>query len=212
MKFFRSVLVRLLSVAAFARPPSNEPKPSRIWITNVTIVSPENLADLARGSVLIENEHVACLGRKANAKPPAGTTVISGEGGFLIPGLIDSHVRVTVTPGVGFGEGDRKSQMVKAYLKQVPRSYLYYGYTTLIDLGVGVDHAAMDDFRHSPLHPDLYSCGDALALLNGYPMVFFPVAERFKLFPNFIYDPQQVSSIPLNISHKTTLLLRMWHE
>ena len=146
--------------------------------------------------MLIENERIARVERKASAKPPAGATVVSGEGGFLIPGLIDSHVHVTVIPGVGFGEGDTKPEMVKAYLKQVPRSYLYYGYTTLVDLGVGIDHPAMDDFHQSPLHPDLYSCGDALPLVNGYPMGFFPAATRFKLFPNFIYDPQQASSIP----------------
>jgi imidazolonepropionase-like amidohydrolase len=66
---------------------SNEPEPSRIWITDVTVVSPENLADLARGSVLIENERIARVERKASAKPPDRATVVSGEGGFLIPGL-----------------------------------------------------------------------------------------------------------------------------
>ena len=49
MKFFRPVLALFLSIAAFTRPASNEPKPSRIWITDVTIVSPENLADLRQG-------------------------------------------------------------------------------------------------------------------------------------------------------------------
>jgi len=35
MKFFPFVLALLLSVAAFAGPASNEPEPSRIWITDV---------------------------------------------------------------------------------------------------------------------------------------------------------------------------------
>ena len=100
MNFFPLVLALLLSVGAFAGPPSNEPAPRRIWITDVTIVSPENLADLARGSVLIENERIARVERKASAKPPADATVVSGEGGFLIPGLIDSHVHLASIPGV----------------------------------------------------------------------------------------------------------------
>jgi hypothetical protein len=35
-----------------------------------------------------------------------------------------------------------------------------------------------------------------LPFANGYPMSFAPSAIRFKLFPNFIYDPKQASSIP----------------
>ena len=29
-----------------------------------------------------------------------------------------------------------KPEMVKEYFKQLPRSYLYYGYTTVVDLAV----------------------------------------------------------------------------
>jgi len=78
MKFFPLVFALLFSAEAFAGPPANEPAPRRIWITDVTIVSPENLADLARGSVLIENERIARVERKADARPPADATVVSG--------------------------------------------------------------------------------------------------------------------------------------
>jgi len=44
--------------------------------------------------------------------------------------------------------------MVQEYFKQLPRSYLYFGYTTLIDLAV-IDRRVLDDFRQAPLHPDL---------------------------------------------------------
>jgi hypothetical protein len=36
--------------------------------------------------------------------------------------------------------------MVTEYFKQLPRSYLYFGYTTLIDLAV-IDRRALEDFR-----------------------------------------------------------------
>ena len=71
-----------------------------------------------------------------------------------------------------------------------------YGYTTLVDLGVAVNHPVFEDMRQAPLHPDLYGCGDALILANGYPMSFWPPETRFDLSPNFIYDPKQASSIP----------------
>ena len=199
MKFFPLVLALLLSVVPFAGPPSNEPVPRRIWITDVTIVSPENLAHLDRGSVLIENERILRVERKVSAKPPAGAVVVSGKGGFLIPGLIDSHVHLASVPGVDLALNENpdaeQAPMLVDYYKQLPRSYLYFGYTTLVDLAV-VKREILDGFRRAPLHPDLYDCGPSLPTANGYPMSFAPPALRFQLFPNFLYDPAQSASIP----------------
>jgi imidazolonepropionase-like amidohydrolase len=186
----------LSSLFTFAAP---KPAPRRIWITDVTIVSPENLANLARGSVLIENERIARVERKANSKPPVGATMVSGEGGFLIPGLIDSHVHLASIPGLTLeltlNPDASHAAMLTDYYKQLPRSYLFFGYTTLVDLSV-VKREVLDDFRRTPLRPDLYDCGPSLPLANGYPMSFAPPALRFQLFPNFLYDPAQSASIP----------------
>jgi imidazolonepropionase-like amidohydrolase len=198
MKFFSLVLALLFSIAGSAGPASNEPAPDRIWITDVTIVSPENLAHVASGSVLTENGRIARV-EKASTRPPAGATVMSGEGGFLIPGLIDSHVHLASVPGVtlelNLNPDAAHAAMLAAYYKQLPRSYLYFGYTTLIDLAV-VKREVLDDFRRAPLHPDLYDCGPSLPVANGYPMSFAPPSLRFQLFPNFLYDPAQSASIP----------------
>ena len=198
MKIFAVTLAVLLPVAAIAQDTANQ-APDRTWITDVNIISPEKLDDIEKGSVLIESGRIARVERGNEAKKPAGAKVVSGEGQFLIPGLIDSHVHLASIPGmrpeVSFGQADDKSAMIKEYFKQLPRSYLYFGYTTLIDLAV-VDQRVLDDFREAPLHPDLYDCGQSLPFANGYPMSFAPPTMRFKLFPNFIYDPKQASSIP----------------
>ena len=52
MKLFAVVFALLLSVVAFAASTSNQGA-SRIWITDVTIISPENLDRIVEGSVLI---------------------------------------------------------------------------------------------------------------------------------------------------------------
>jgi imidazolonepropionase-like amidohydrolase len=197
MKIFAITFAWLLPAAIAQAGPNQEP--DRIWITDVNIISPEKLDHIEKGSVLIENGHIVRVEREKGAKKPAGATVVSGEGQFLIPGLIDSHVHLASIPGmrpdVNFGPVEAKPTWIKEYFKQLSRSYLYFGYTTLVDLAV-VDRQVLDDFRHAPLHPDLYDCGDSLPFANGYPMSFAPPEARFQLFPNFIYDPNQASSIP----------------
>ena len=188
-------MVAFLAVSIFLIATAGGQSTGGTWITNVTIVSPEALNHVAKGSVLIEGERIIRVDRKPNAKKPAGATVVDGEGQFLIPGLIDSHVHLASVPGMGFDQRGVNPEMVKAYYKQLPRSYLYYGYTTVVDLMV-IDPTVLKDFRESPQHPDVYDCGQALIEANGYPMAFAPAEVRFKLFSNFLYDPQQASSIP----------------
>jgi imidazolonepropionase-like amidohydrolase len=198
MNILAIIFASLLPVAAIAKPAPNQ-APDRTWITDVTIISPEKIDHIETGSVLIENGRVVRVERKKGAKKPAGATVVSGKGQFLIPGLIDSHVHLASIPGmkpeVNFGPAEAKPAWIKKYFGQLPRSYLYFGYTTLVDLAV-VDRRVLDDFRQAPLHPDLYDCGESLPFANGYPMSFAPSGIHFEIFPNFIYDPEQAASIP----------------
>ena len=194
MKTFAFALTLLFSALAFAGSGSNQ-SVNQVWITDVIIISPESLDHIGKGSVLIENGRIVRVERSKKAKKPAGATVVSGNGQYLIPGLIDSHVHLAAVPGMSFDQSEGKQKMVQEYFKQLPRSYLYFGYTTLVDLAV-VRPQVLEDFRQAPLHPDLYDCGGSLVFANGYPMSFAPPAVRFKPFPNFIYDTKQAGRIP----------------
>jgi Amidohydrolase family len=193
---FAVFIVFLLAPASYGQSVSKTSPPTQTWITGVTIISPENLDHLAAGTVIIEDGRILRIDRSTPPpKPPAGATVISGKGQYLIPGLIDSHVHLASVPGMNSDQQAGKSQMIEAYRRQLPRSYLYYGYTTLVDLAV-FSQKVLQDVRQSPLHPDVYDCGESLPLANGYPMSFWPPEQRFKQFPNFIYDPSQADKIP----------------
>jgi imidazolonepropionase-like amidohydrolase len=186
-------LTLLASFVSAQSQPSSSAAP--LWITNVFLVSPDALDHIEKGSVLIEGGRIAKVERNQSAKPPSGATVFDGRGEYLIPGLIDSHVHLASVPGMSDEQENANPAMVKEYFRQLPRSYLYYGYTTLVDLVV-TEPEVLEDFRKSPIHPDLYDCGGALAFANGYPMSFAPPATRFKPYPNFIYDPKQADKIP----------------
>jgi imidazolonepropionase-like amidohydrolase len=99
MNFFTLMLGLLFSIVTFVGSASSQQGPSRIWITDVTIISPENLDHIAEGNVLIENERIVSVERGKTIKKPADAAVASGKGQFLIPGLIDSHVHLASVPG-----------------------------------------------------------------------------------------------------------------
>src|SRR5580704_6984059 len=160
MKKVATLFTLLISVAAFAGSGS-KPKPDRIWITDAILISPENLDHIEKGSVLIEDGRITRVERTEKAKPPDGAIVVSGNGQYLIPGLMDSHVHLSSIPGIGMMPDQVKldeplaksyfkhEALVEPYLKQLPRSYLYYGYTTLVDL-VAPFPQELNDFRHEP--------------------------------------------------------------
>ena len=204
MKRFAALITLLISGVASASSAS-KPDPDRIWITDVVIISPDNLDHVQRGSVLIEHGLITRVERSHKAKRPKDATVFSAKGQYLIPGLMDSHVHVSSIPGLNPDQVNPTQPLARSYsehealaasyLKQLPRSYLYYGYTTLVDL-VAPSPQELNDFRKEPLHPDLYSCNPSMPFANGYPMSYAPPEQRFTLFPNFIYDPAQAASIP----------------
>ena len=166
------------------------------WITNVNLVSPEKLDRVDRGSVLIEDSRIVRVERDAGARMPAGARQVDGKGYYLTPGLIDSHVHLAAIPGMNFDQAGKMKTMTEEYVAQMPRSYLYFGYTTVIDLAV-INRAFIDHLKQTPVHPDIYDCGSPLVFANGYPMVYMAPATRFDAYSNFIYDPTQADKIPV---------------
>jgi len=168
-----------------------------LLLDNVTIVSPEREAPVADGWVAVRNGRIAALGGGNPGLDDswADATVIDGRALYLTPGLIDSHVHLAAVPGFPFPVPDALLPLAGKYEAQLPKSYLYFGFTTVIDLNV-TDRGFLERFEHSPLHPDVYHCGGALVVANGYPMAFLPAESRFDVFSNFLYDPEQADEIP----------------
>ena len=148
------------------------PAPHRVLIQDVTIISPERKTPLQQGYVVLENDRIAAVGRGRRPRA-AGIRSSPARGRVLIPGLIDGHTHLAVPAGLPLPVPPELQAIAAAYAEQLPRSYLYSGFTTVIDL-VAFDRAFLDRFKAAPLHPDSYDCGGALALANGYPMAMVP--------------------------------------
>ena len=184
------MLLALLATLLIQAPPPVH----RVLIQDVTIVSPERKTPLHHGYVVLESDRIGAVGQ---GTPPAGQwdSVVAGAGRVLIPGLIDGHTHLAVPAGLPLPVPPDLQAMADSYAAQLPRSYLYSGFTTVVDLAV-FDRPFLDRFKAAPLHPDTYDCGGALALANGYPMAMVPKEASWEMFPNFLYDPRQKNAIP----------------
>ena len=161
---------------------------ARTWIAGATVISPDRADDGQKLNVLIEGDRIASI---VKALPPGAARnaeVFDATGMYLIPGLIDSHVHLRGVPGFSAPMEYRHPFLTRDYRAQLPRSYLRYGYTTVIDL-IPTDRDVLDAFLAAPAHPDLYQCG-ALPVRNGYPSHFAPRLVRDRVFPNFVVDPK----------------------
>lgn len=153
-------------------------------IRDVTLVSPERAAPLPHTDVVILDGRIAAIGRHLAA--PANARLIDGRGQFLIPGLIDSHVHVAHSAALTDDEIERHPDLWDAYRAQVPRAYLAFGFTTIVDLDL--TPAGRTWFEGTPLHPRFRHCGRGVKVAGGYGAQPLPPVGSAR-FPNLVYEP-----------------------
>ncbi len=169
-------------------------------LEHVTIVSPEREGPLRDVTVSIHEGRIARISGTGARTPPAppssDVAVVEGRGMYLTPGLIDSHVHLGWIPGMTPEQEEHHPDIALAAREQLPRSYLYYGFTTLIDLLSTPDEIVR--WKSHPIVPDTYFCGGA-ARIDGYPMNYFPKPARYQIFRYLLIEPGTESSLPTGI-------------
>jgi imidazolonepropionase-like amidohydrolase len=195
----------MLIAAAMLAACSTQPAPAAtgLVISNVTVISPERPAPLVNAYVRIIDDRIA----EVSADPLAGERMIDGAGGYLIPGLIDGHVHLDVLPVLRPEDETKNSGLAEALREQEPRSYLYFGFTTVVDLSR--DPGFIAGWNARAVRPDAFFCGSA-AMYNGYPMVLLPPQIAATAFPYFLVDPAQPpASVDTAQHHPATVVERM---
>jgi imidazolonepropionase-like amidohydrolase len=185
----RVLLALLLAgCAPRARPSTSQD----VLITNVTLISPERSAPLAATDVLIRGSRIAAIGPAL--RTDAQTTRIDGRGRFLIPGLIDSHVHVGNAMALDDAIIERRPELLAAYRAQLPRAYLAFGFTTLVDVDSRPETRAW--FDATPLHPRLLHCGRAVRVAGGYGAQRVPADAQPQQYAHLLYEPSAVAFWP----------------
>jgi imidazolonepropionase-like amidohydrolase len=165
-------------------------------IKNVTVISPERSAPLAHAVVVVCDGTIAEVGTDVVA--PEHAKVIDGHGGFLIPGLIDSHVHVGNMGPLDDDAIEKHPELLEAYHAQLPRSYLAFGFTTLVDLDLR--EKTLEWFNAAPTHPNLCSCGRGVRIVGGYMALKPPRDSAAANALNLVYQPEQTKDWPRNLN------------
>jgi imidazolonepropionase-like amidohydrolase len=141
-------------------------------VSDVTVVSPDRAAPLEHAYVRIDEGRIA----EVSTRPLRGESEIDGRGRFLVPGLIDSHVHLALPPGFPAPMTPEQAaahpEVVAAALEQDPKSFLYYGFTTVVDLVGTAERTAQWNARE--LRPDAHHCGGAVIIDGRVRRVFYP--------------------------------------
>jgi imidazolonepropionase-like amidohydrolase len=186
-----ALTVLCLAPAAHAQSVAHE----SVVIENVTLISPERTAPLLHADVVLRDGRIAEVGSHLKAGPSVRR--INGAGRFLIPGLIDSHVHAGHSAALDEDAVDAHPDLWAAYRAQVPRAYLAFGFTSIVDLDLKRDDQAW--FAGTPLHPRFYSCGQGIKVAGGYMAFKIPAAPSPQ-FPNLIYEPREAQDWPKSLN------------
>jgi len=166
-----------------------------IVIEDVTLISPERQFPLRHAVVVIRAGRIAQVGTDLTAGPHAKR--IDGNNGFLIPGLIDSHVHLGETGPLDEDAADAHPELVQAYRSQLPRTYLAFGFTTLVDLNL--KSQTLSWFNATPAHPNLYHCGPAVHVAGGYGALRIPKDAAAANDANIVYQAAQANDWPAGL-------------
>lgn len=164
-------------------------------IRHVTVASPERSQPLPDVDVVIDGSRIRSISRQADGHGPTGRQEIDGRGRYLVPGLIDSHVHLYHASGLQRRFTSNYEQLTAAYQAQQPRSFLYYGYTTVIEVNARAD--ANRRFTSAPLHPDLLHCGTGIVLSNDFMRLDYDSDQAFfAAYPDFLHDRFTTPDLP----------------
>ena len=165
--------------------------PAPLLIRDAVVISPQADAPRPDTDILVLDGVITAIGSEIPA--PADAVVLDAEGRYVIPGLIDSHVHLYHATGMrrGLVSAERARALRRAYAEQLPRSLLYWGFTTVIELNA--DMATNAAFEARPLHPHLLHCGQGVILADGYMALEIGGATDY---PAILHDPDGGDALP----------------
>lgn len=144
---------------------------SQVLITNATLLDVVNKKVIPSQNVLVQNGKITAIGPKVRA--PRGTQIIQGEGKYLIPGFVDSHVhffqsgspytRPDLVDLRAFKPYENEIAWTHENMENILRRYASIGITTVVDMGSTIPFLQQrETFRDKDFAPTIYMTGPLL--------------------------------------------------
>lgn len=142
-----------------------------IALTNVRLWDGINPA-VDNMDIVVDGEQISAIG--PDLELVEGTTVIDLAGMTVIPGLIDSHVHLSLDPGAYWRSDPQEVR--QSLLEHHLRAYLACGVTTILDPAVLASEQARieETFANGVPGPRYLSLGAPFSPEGGYPAVTVP--------------------------------------
>jgi imidazolonepropionase-like amidohydrolase len=169
---FAVLLVFGTGQRAHARQPSSSlpASPPEMVFVNVNTITLND--DVVRPDqvVIVRHGRIVAMGRRSQIPVPDGAAVIDGRGGYLVPGLADSHVHLD---GDGTRIGTSRGDFGDAPL------YLAYGVTSVVNLRGLPEHLRWRErvANGDLIGPTIYTAGEFV----NEPRVTTPAEVRQEL-------------------------------
>src|SRR5213596_3720277 len=199
-------LVRAIGAVLAAAVVTVAGQPASLAIVGATVVDGNGGAALADASVVASGSKIVAVGPRASVSIPAGARVVDGRGKWVVPGLVDTNVHLSLYGGVN----DRYETLVRYASQQndivleAAQIDLRYGITTVRDsYGMLVPLTAVRDRINSgqAIGPRILAAGNIVGWGGPYSVSFsLTRTNALTLF-------QERKSTRLNSSH--TVLSRM---
>ena len=173
-------------------------------IEDVTLISPERQAPLPHAVVVIRAGRIAEVGTDLVAGPHAAR--IDGHGRFVVPGLIDSHLHVDSPAPLDDAAVNSHPELLRAFRSQLPRTYLAFGFTTLVDLDLR--EGTLSWFNAAPVHPNLYHSGRGVHVAGGYGAQRIPTDPAAASAANLVYEAAQAARWPATLDPRDYTVAR----
>lgn len=153
-------------------------------IHNGTVIDGNGRSPLKNGAVLIRDNKIEQVGRKSDIRlPNSDITMLDAQGGFILPGLIDSHVHV-VFDGINFMQEMNTPYSLNYYKAMEPmRRTLEAGITSVRDAG-GADLGMKQAVEQGLIAgPRMQISITVLSITGGHGDSWLPSGADLSLFP-----------------------------
>nr|BFD31367.1 amidohydrolase family protein [Pigmentibacter ruber] len=187
---------------------------NRYILNNALIITSENNFIPFLGYIEINNDIIENVQQGLYKNETQNINIINCNQKYIVPGFIDSHTHTESIPGMTSQQKLNKlnKDIVKNYYAQLPKSYLYFGYTTILDLSLG-NKKEVEEFNSNIFHPQLLISGGPIAEKGGYPLHYLKSDHSFhSIDSNAKNFKTQINTAINNIINNNGVILKLYHE